>query len=65
MLKHRADGVRAPIFAVSKVLGPEQMEALDKAEGKQSVVERLRQAGEQNQKQDKVSHKKQEQKIEL
>ena len=52
-------------YLVSQVLGAEQVEALDKEEGKQSVVEQLRQAGEQNQKQDKAPQKEQEQKMEL
>ena len=52
-------------YWVGQVLGPEQVEALDKVEGKQSVVEQLRQAGEQNQKQDKAPQKEQEQKMEL
>ena len=51
-------------YWVGQVLGPEQVEALDKAEGKRSVVEQLRQAGEQNQKQDKAPQKEQEQKME-
>ena len=34
-------------YWVSKVLGPEQMEALDKAKGKRSVVEQLHQTREQ------------------
>ena len=52
-------------YWVGQVLGPEQVEVLAKAEGKQSVVEQLRQAGEQNQKQDKAPQKEQEQKMEL
>lgn len=52
-------------YWVGQVLGPEQVEALDKVEGKQSVVEQLRQAGEQNQKQDRAPQKEQEQKMEL
>ena len=52
-------------YWLSQVLGPEQVEALDKVEGKQSVVEQLRQAGEQNQKQDRAPQKEQEQKMEL
>ena len=51
-------------YWVGQVLEPEQAEAVDKAEGKQSVVEQLRQAGEQNQKQDKAPQKEQEQKME-
>ena len=52
-------------YWVGQVLGPEQVEALGKVEGKQSVVEQLRQAGEQNQKQDRAPQKEQEQKMEL
>ena len=51
-------------YWVGQVLEPDQAEALDKAEGKRSVVEQLRQAGEQNQKQDKTPQKEQEQKME-
>ena len=38
--------------------------SLDNAEGKQSVVEQLRQARERTQKQDKASREEQEQKME-
>ena len=51
-------------YWVGQVLEPEQAEAVDKAEGKQSVVEQLRQARERTQKQDKASWKEQEQKME-
>ena len=51
-------------YWVSQVLGPEQVKELDQAAGKRSVVEQLRQAGEQNQKQDKAPQKEQEQKME-
>ena len=50
-------------YWVSQVLGPEQVESLDNAEGKQSVVEQLRQTRKHTQKQDKASQK--EQKMEL
>lgn len=43
--------------------GREQVEVLDKAESKQSVVEQLHQSHEQTRKQDKTSQK--EQKMEL
>ena len=52
-------------YWVGQILGPEQVEVVAKAEGKQSVVEQLRQAGEQNQKQDRAPQKEQEQKMEL
>ena len=52
-------------YWVSQVLGPGQVKELDQAAGKRSVVEQLRQAGEQNQKQDKAPQKEQEQKMEL
>ena len=48
-------------YWLSQVLGPE---ALGKVESKRSVMEQLRQAGEQNQKQDKAPQKEQEQKME-
>ena len=51
-------------YWVSQVLGPEQAEVLDNAEGKQSVVEQLRQARERTQKQDKASREEQGQKME-
>ena len=51
-------------YWVSQVLGAEQVESLDNAEGKQSVVEQLRQARERTQKQDKASREEQEQKME-
>ena len=50
-------------YWVGQVLGPEQVEVLDKAESKQSVVEQLHQSHEQTRKQDKTSQK--EQKMEL
>ena len=50
-------------YWVSQVLGAEQVESLDNAEGKQSVVEQLRQTRKHTQKQDKASQK--EQKMEL
>ena len=50
-------------YWVSQVLGAEQVESLDNAEGKQSVVEQLRQTHKHTQKQDKASQK--EQKMEL
>ena len=52
-------------YWVGQVLGPEQVESLGNAEGKQSVVEQLRQARERTQKQDKASREEQEQKMEL
>ena len=52
-------------YWVGQVLEPEQVESLDNAEGKQSVVEQLRQTCEHIQKQDKASQKEKEQKIEL
>ena len=51
-------------YWLSQVLRPEQVKELDQAAGKRSVVEQLRQAGEQNQKQDKAPQKEQEQKME-
>ena len=51
-------------YWVGQVLGAEQVESLDKAEGKQSVVEQLRQARERSQKQDKACREEQEQKTE-
>ena len=51
-------------YWVSQVLGAEQVESLDNAEGKQSVVEQLCQARERTQKQDKASREEQEQKME-
>ena len=50
-------------YWLSQVLGAEQVESLDNAEGKQSVVEQLRQTRKHTQKQDKASQK--EQKMEL
>ena len=50
-------------YWVSQVLGAEQVESLDNPEGKQSVVEQLRQARKHTHKQDKASQK--EQKMEL
>ena len=49
-------------YWVSQVLGAEQVEAVDKAEGKQSVVEQLRQARERTQKE--AFREEQEQKME-
>ena len=46
-------------YWVGQVLGPEQVEAPDKAEQKQSVVEQLRQACEQTQRQGKRNQKEQ------
>ena len=51
-------------YWLSQVLGAEQVESLDNAEGKQSVVEQLRQARERTQKQDEASREEQEQKME-
>lgn len=51
-------------YWVGQVLEPEQVESLDNAEGKQSVVEQLRQARERTQKQDKASREEKEQKME-
>ena len=50
-------------YWVGQVLGAEQVESLDNAVGKQSVVEQLRQTRKHTQKQDKASQK--EQKMEL
>ena len=47
-------------YWVGQVLEPEQAEAVDKAEGKQSVVEQLRQACERTRKQDKQNQKEQD-----
>ena len=44
-------------YWVGQVLEPEQVESLDNAEGKQSVVEQLRQTRKHTQKQDKASQK--------
>lgn len=46
-------------YWVGQVLEVEQAEVVDKAEGKQSVVEQLRQARERTQKQDKASREEQ------
>ena len=51
-------------YWVSQVLGPEQVEALDKAEGKRSVVEQLYGNKEETLNQDGPNSKKKEQNME-